>query len=200
MDDEGIEVPYWRNGRKNKGVPPDRLTYSTICEMNNFVLAQLTMAKGLAKHGVMAENSINDEFHQLFYTKKAIAPIKRKHIPAKYLVKSLCSSMFLKEKVDGNNVFEKLKSRLVADGSQQDKQLYSILHPPNAKIDSIFICLAMAATRRIFWGKVDIGRAYIDAFLDDGGVIIMIISKQLTKNLLKRNPSLQEFVHEDTIP
>ena len=57
--------------------------------------------------------------------------------------------MFLKEKFDGNNVFEKLKSRLVADGSTQDRTLYNNLSSPTAKLDSIFIVLEKCARRRM---------------------------------------------------
>ena len=130
--------------------------------------------------------------------KRAIEPVKREHIPKKYMKNRLRSSMFQKEKLDGNNKFEKLKSRLVADGSMQDKTIYIDLKSPTAKLDSIFIVLSSVSTKRVYWGKVDIGGAYLNAFLVDGEVIIMIISKQLTKILVKLNPELKEYVDEET--
>ena len=102
--------------------------------------------------------------------------------------------MFLKEKVDGNNVFEKLKGRVVADGSMQDKEVYSHLNSPTAKLDSIMICLSMASKKRMFWSKVDIGGAYLNAFLVDGDIIFMILSKQLTTILVKLHPELKRYV------
>ena len=61
VDDEMIEVSYNQGRRGNSIVPPPRLTYS-ICDMDNLVLTQLKVAKELIKHGVLAENSITDEF------------------------------------------------------------------------------------------------------------------------------------------
>ena len=109
--------------------------------------------------------------------------------------------MFLKEKFDGNNVFEKLKSRLVADGSTQDRTLYNNLSSPTAKLDSIFIVLEKCVRRCMKWGKMDIGGAYLNAVLygkKGDGIIIMIISKYLTNILVKNLPELKEYVDEKT--
>ena len=97
--------------------------------------------------------------------------------------------------MDGNNVFEKLKTRVVADGSTQDKTIYSLLNSPTAKSESICACLALVSGRKtLHWGEIDIGGAYLNAFMVDGDVIIMILSKHLTKILVKLKPHLKEYV------
>ena len=110
-------------------------------------------------------------------------------------------SMFLKEKYDRNNKFEKLKSRLVGDGSTQEKKLYNNLSSPTAKLDSIFISLELAVQRIMKWGKMDIGGAYLNAYLYKGegdDVIIMIIARYLTEILVKNMPELREYVDKKT--
>ena len=149
----------------------------------------------MAKHEKVAMDSINKEFTMLLQEKRAIAPVKRKYIPRKYLKNRVRSSAFLKEKMDGNNVFEKLKTRVVADGSTQDKMIYSPLNSPTVKLESIFVCLALVSGRKtLHWGEIDIGGAYLNAFMVDGDVIIMVLSKQLTSILVRLKPHLKEYV------
>jgi hypothetical protein len=88
-----------------------------------YALTQLTVRKGLEKHGANAKEAIRLEFEQLFKKKKVFKPMKRSSLSAIQRKKIIRSSMFLKEKYDGLGNFEKLKGRLVADGRMQDKAL-----------------------------------------------------------------------------
>ena len=81
------------------------------------MLTQLTVKKGLAKYGNLAEQAVCKEFVQLFKEKKALKPVRCEDIDMKTVKEKIRSSMFLKEKYDGNNKFEKLKSRLIGEGS-----------------------------------------------------------------------------------
>ena len=163
------------------------------------VMTQLTVKKGIEKHGKIAVDAIVKEFNQLFFTKKALRPISRDEARGMKAKERVRSSMFLKEKYDGNNEFEKLKGRLVSDGSTQDKTLYPNLSSPTAKLESIFIVLELATRRKMRRCKMDIGGAYLNAHLyqskgDD--VILMIIPRQLTQVLVENLPSLRAYVDE----
>ena len=56
----------------------------------------------------------------------------------------------------------------------------------------------MVARKQCHWCKVDIGGAYPNALPDKNDAIFMVISRQLTKILVKNNPKLGEYVDEDT--
>ena len=59
-----------------------------------------------------------------------------------------------------DSLFEKLKTRLVAGGDQQDKELYENLSSPTASTSSVLVVVAIAATehRQVMtidvWGTV----------------------------------------------
>ena len=55
--------------------------------------------------------------------------------------------MFLKEKYTADGMFEKLKSRLVAGGRLQDRDVYNNGASPTASTSSVFILSAIAATQ-----------------------------------------------------
>jgi Reverse transcriptase (RNA-dependent DNA polymerase). len=161
-----------------------------------YTLIQMSVRKGLEKHGSEAKEAIRLEFEQLFKGKKVFKPVRRSELSKKKLRKVIRSSMFLKEKYDGLGNFEKLKGRLVADGRMQDKSLYGDKISPTAKIDSIMMELSIAVEKRRKIAKVDIGGAYLNAYIDDGDEILMELSKELTKILLELFPELREFVDD----
>ena len=50
-------------------------------------LTQLTVTKGLKKHGQLAEDAVAAEFIQLFKTKKALVHVIKEYIEGKHLLK-----------------------------------------------------------------------------------------------------------------
>ena len=88
------------------------------------------------------------EFTQLFRVKKALVPVRRSELTAAEQRGILRSSMFLKTKFDAKGVFEKIKARLVADGSMQDRSLYPNNSSPTVSMQSLFMCLGIAAKER----------------------------------------------------
>ena len=53
------------------------------------------------------------------------------------------SLLFLKEKFTPSGAFEKLRGRLVANGAQQDLQVYDTLSTPTAFISALFMVFAI---------------------------------------------------------
>jgi hypothetical protein len=159
-----------------------------------YSLSQMSVKKGLAKHGDHAKKAIGAEFEQLFKKKKVLKPVCRSSLTESQRRKIIRSSMFLKEKYDGLGRFEKLKGRLVADGRMQDRTLYSDKVSPTAKTESIFAELALAVMKGKLKAKVDIGGAYLNAFVEDGDEIYMELSRELTKILLEIFPMLRKYV------
>jgi Reverse transcriptase (RNA-dependent DNA polymerase). len=161
-----------------------------------YTLTQMSVRKGLEKHGAAAKEAIRTEFEQLFKKKRVFKPVRRSRLDNKKLRKVIRSSMFLKEKYDGLGKFEKLKGRLVADGRMQDKSIYGDKISPTAKIDSIMMELSIAVEKGRRIAKVDIGGAYLNAYVDEGDEIHMELSRELTKVLLELFPELREFVDD----
>jgi hypothetical protein len=87
-----------------------------------YSLTQMSVKKGLAKHGKAAKMAVAKEFKQLFREKKVLKPTMWSRLSRSDKQKVIRSSMFLKEKYDAFGVFEKLKGRLVADRRMQNKR------------------------------------------------------------------------------
>ena len=108
------------------------------------------------------------------------------------------SSMFLKDKYFASGAFEKFKARLVAGGDQQDRTMYEDLSAPTAATANVFAMAALAARERRRVATVDIGGAYLNASMEESGVIVhMRLDKVMTGILVKIDPKFAEFVGED---
>ena len=125
------------------------VTTSRICSITDapevgMSLANLSVKNALETHGKMAYEAIKDELTQLFITKAALKLVKWEDIPT--APTKVRSHMFLKLKVDANNHPEKLKARLVADESTQDRSKYKVyeVSAPTAALPSIMNVLKIA--------------------------------------------------------
>jgi hypothetical protein len=106
--------------------------------------------------------------------------------------------MFLKTKFDGLGRFEKIKARLVANGKQQDRKLYPDTFSPTVALQSVLMCLTVAAAEDRKVAAVDIGGAYLNAdrVCAEGDEIIMELEPLLVSILGKVAPEVKPFVDE----
>ena len=162
-----------------------------------YSLTQMSISLGIKTHGEVAEEAIRAEFDQLFNKKKALQPVELSSLSKTQRKKILRSSMFLKEKYDGRGTFEKLKGRLVADGRMQDRTLYQDKESKTAAIESIMMVLGVASWSRMKAAKVDVGGAYLNAFVEHDDEIFMRLSAQITGVLVKYFPELKEYLEEE---
>ena len=151
--------------------------------------------KGLREYGPPAYNAIISELKQLLHDKKAMRPVHRKDLSATQLKRAIRSLMFLKTKYDGLGRFEKIKARLVANGAQQDRKVYVDTSSPTAAMQSIMMCLAIAAKEGRHIGTMDIGGAYLNAEMS-GEEVIMELEPMLTTILKKVAPEVSPYVDE----
>ena len=136
--------------------------------MQDIALNSMSVKKALQMHGVTAKETTVKEFQNIFVDKKAITPVRRCDLTREQRKKLLRSHMFLKEKYDGKGDFEKLKSRLVGDGSTQDRAPYEHLESPTANIESVFMTLELASRRKMRASKLDFSAAYLNATIEEG--------------------------------
>ena len=76
--------------------------------------------------------------------------------------------MFLKEKYTADGMFEKLKSRLVAVGHLQDRDVYNNGASPTASTSSVFILTAIAARQKRAVATVDFPGAFLNSVAPSG--------------------------------
>ena len=103
--------------------------------------------------------------------------------------------MFLKTKFDGMGRLGKIKARLVANGTQQDRKLYDDISSPTAMMQSILMCLTIAAKRGQKASTADIGGAYLNAEMT-GEEVLMEPNPILTAMLMKIASEVVPFVDD----
>jgi len=174
--EEGIEVPVAptrKSGRANAGRNPKYDPYAMMTRGYGMACTNLKVKVALERFGKTAYDSIKDELIQLFVKKRALVPMKLEEVlkkvgQANLWFHTVRSHMFLKEKYDAARNFEKIKARLVADGSTQDRNDFKEedIASPTASLESIFNMLKLVAVEKRHLLILDIGGAYLNAGID----------------------------------
>jgi hypothetical protein len=145
--------------------------------------------------GKDATNAMINEIKQLLKEKKAIHPVYANSLSKRQLKKRIRSLMFLKPKFDAMGRFEKIKARLVANGAQQDRNLFDDLSSPTAATMSVFIILAIAATERRKTATIDVTGAYLNADMT-GETVVMELDALVTRIVTKVAPDAKQYMDE----
>jgi len=101
--------------------------------------------------------------------------------------------MFLREKYNAIGVFEKIKARLVADGSTQDREDFDDkeISSPTACLESIFNMLKIVAVEDRHLLILDVGGAYLNAKINNAAY--MFLAPNLVNILLNICPHFVKF-------
>ena len=101
--------------------------------------------------------------------------------------------MFLREKYDAIGTFEKMKARLIADGSTQDKEEFEDdeISSPTASLESKFNMLKLVAVEKRHLLVLDVGEAYLNAKIDRAEY--MCIQPELVNILVNICPGHKKF-------
>ncbi len=141
------------------------------------------------------EQAIKAELRQLFDELKALCVIKRAEVTRS--AKVLKSHMFLVRKYLADGSFDKVKARLVADGRDQDAELYPNKSSPTVAIHSVFTVLGLAATKA--WRivvKIDVKGAFVQPPMS-GEPTFMRLDPKVSKYAMELFPNLKSMVEED---
>jgi hypothetical protein len=141
--------------------------------------------------------SIKVELKQLFHEDaNALLPVK--NVPKDWEL--LKGHMFTVEKYDAVGNYEKTKSRLVADGSTQDRAVYPDKSPPTVAMHSLYTILAfyagMSMSAGYLMGKVDVKGAFVQTPMV-GTDVYMRIRKKIVAYLLIMYRHFAEYVQPD---
>jgi Reverse transcriptase (RNA-dependent DNA polymerase) len=138
--------------------------------------------------------AITAELKQLFEELHALTPIFKDKIPQ--ASKVLNSHMFVGGKYLACGKFDKMKARLVADGRDQDPEMFPNKSSPTVPIQSILVFLGIIVTwnwRNII--KTDIKGAYVQTSMS-GDPVYIRINPKITKQIVQLFPKYGKFVDD----
>jgi len=157
----------------------------------------ISMKKGLQTYGQEAEKSIFLEVEAM-EKKKVFTPTNHEHLTSKQKRDAIRSFMFLKEKFKPDGEFDKLKSRLTANGKTQNRveveKSFGRTSSPTVSMTSLMTLLAIAKNENRHIAVVDVKNAYLNADLEKQGIIILLDSV-VTKEYLKIRKDAANFVN-----
>lgn len=146
----------------------------------------MSVSEAMTRHGAAARTAIEAELHG-HQEKPAWRPLNHyefQRLDKKCLLRTM---WVIVEKFDANGMFDKIKARLVAVGSQQDRTLYDDTSSPTASITSIFMVAAIAAMEQRNVCVADVKTAYMHAKI--GKIKSYLLLDRVTTQLLVDNYS-----------
>ena len=203
-DDDGSRGPLpVPQGARESNVPPVRRSErlaskpQTKWMSNGDKMTMISLAKAMNMYGDAAGASIKKELQQML-DKGVFRAVHEADLTAEQRKGAIRSLMFLKEKYTASGNFEKLKSRLVADGSQQDRNVYGDSSSPTASVPALFTVFGIAADEGREVASCDIVGAFLNASKDDNkDPIYMRIRKDIVQWLLQIDPGMSNFLNPD---
>lgn len=159
---------------------------------------RISMKKGLQLYGEEAEKSIHAEIMAM-EKKKVFTPVNHQSLSYSQKIKAIRSFMFLKEKFKPDGEFDKLKSRLTANGKTQNReeveQMFGNTSSPTISTSSLMSILAIAKSESRNLATIDVKNAYLNANLEDEGLIV-ILDSVVTSEYIKVRPDAANFVND----
>ena len=155
----------------------------------------MTISQGIDKLGYHAIQSIVKELAQMT-DMKVFTGVDIKDLTKSQISKIITSNMFLKEKYNADGTFDKVKSRLVAGGHLQSREIYDNGSSPTVSTSSVFLVAAIAASRNNAVACIDFPGAFLNSDMPEVGnhVVLMRLNKLLTSILIKIDPLYIKYV------
>jgi Reverse transcriptase (RNA-dependent DNA polymerase) len=163
--------------------------------LRTFVL-NMSISESIDKFGDTAVDSITKEIKQML-EKHVWAGVMLDSLTPKQKKCIITSSMFGKARYTADGTFNKFKSRIVAGGHLQDRDIYDNRSSPTVSTTSVFIVAAIAAKEDRAVATIDFPGAFLnsDKPLDGDHVVFMRINNYMTNVLTSLDPSYQKFVN-----
>jgi len=162
------------------------------------IVLNLSIKKGRLEYGKVADESILGELEQIVVDDPPkLKPVLKCDQSDGDLKRAIMSFLFLKAKEDPDGNFDKLKSRLVANGKQQDATLFPDKSSPTAKLDHIMVCLSLAAKFGMVFSVADITGAYLEADWTNPVKQLVWLEKSVVDILVEKYPDYKKFVEPD---
>jgi hypothetical protein len=146
----------------------------------------ISVKKALQEYPEAARKAIIGELEQLV-KKDCFDPVTADQLDSNRRRKLIRSFMFLKIKNRPDGTFDKLKARLVANGSQQTPSVAQQLanSSPTATLTSLLIVSAIAAREKRQVVTIDVKSTYINARMPDDDIVDILIEPSIATELVK---------------
>jgi hypothetical protein len=141
------------------------------------------------------KRAIMNELRQLFQEMVAVLPVHCNMIPPNSTI--LKSHIFVVNKYLADGAFDTVKARLIADGRDQNPEMYPNKSSPTVAIHSVFMVLGLACQKG--WqivAKIDIKGAFVQMPMT-GQWIFMQLDPKIAKHAKKMYPELDEYMYTD---
>lgn len=123
--------------------------------------------------------------------------VRFRDIPVAKRRNILQSFMFLKHKTTPDGLYERTKSRMVANGATQPDHMYNLVSSTTVGLASVFLMFNIATMYKCKLSSYDIKGAFLHAeFGDDDEVTYIKINKEITRIWVEQDPSSAEFVDD----
>ena len=158
---------------------------------------KLSISEGIAQHGFEAVMSTVKEVKQML-DEDVWEGVESNTLTAEEWKSVISSMLFLKEKYSPAGEFLKLKSRLVAGGHQQVRELYGDSSSPTVATQTVMMIVTIAAAEGRSVAAVDVPGAFLKSDMPtDGPAVFMKLNKFITSVLVKLDSSYKKFVRAD---
>ena len=172
-------------------------TALTIKQKKQFgVYSNMTVRQAIDEYGTAARKAVMDELKQLIRL-KVLKFHKPDQLDPTTLKSRLPSKTFVRVKFDANNVFEKIKARLVGGGHRQKRYLYSESETssPTISLVGLYIVATIAADEERTVITADVAGAYLRAYMKK--FVLIQINKEESAILVEMYPELIEYLDDD---
>jgi hypothetical protein len=124
--------------------------------------------------------------------------VKYQDIPRNERKNILRSFMFLKEKTHPDGSFDKMKARLVGDGSKQGKHLYDMISSATVALGSVFLLFNLATQYKATLDSYDIRGAFLNAKVtEEDSTIYLKIPADIAKLWATLDPEAETYLDEN---
>jgi hypothetical protein len=131
--------------------------------------------------------------------KQTLLPLNWSELTYKQRKSAIRSFIFMKEKFDAEGTFLKLKSRLTANGRQQDRvyieNSFGSVSSPTLAMSSLMTILSIAKSEARYMATIDVGSAYLNADMSKEDVI-MILDKTVAEQYIKIRPEVANMLND----
>jgi len=158
---------------------------------------KISVRAALRERGPAAEQAILSEMQQML-DRRVWHGVRKRDLTSDQVRKVLRIVTFLKDKYTAQNIFDKFKARLCADGSTQDHDQYENVSSPTATTTSTMMVAAIAAAEGRKVITADVSGAFLHADMAMTGVVVHVrLDSIMTRFLVKLDPSYAQYVNED---
>jgi hypothetical protein len=151
---------------------------------------------GAKKYG--AKRSLQSQYKEILslYQNGTFEGVLPKDLSGSRKRKIIRSFIIMREKFDAEGNFEKLKARLVANGSQMDPSQFNDLSSPTVSLTFLLMMVAISAREGREVATMDVGSAFVKASMDDEEEVLVVLDRLSAALLIKIDPSYAKFLDE----